>query len=516
MRKFTSPRGTGASFQFIPGDSVEYHAGDRLVEEKCGIRFEPKFIYANNDELKQKMNLAIASNDLPDFFGAHPFDFYGQLVQSKLIKDVTDLWEKHAPKEWKDGFNFRNGLLWQPLRINGRVYGIPLTKFLAQDEKLTWVRTDWLEKIGAKEPPKTLDEVYKYAQEFVKAKVAGTDRPTIGLGINKDLNTWNLSTDPIFGAYGVMPGYWKKMADGKFVAYSTMPEAKEALALLAAWYKEGLLNKEFFTLDTNKSQQLVANGQVGLYFGPSWNPRGIQVDAIKNETARGNTKVAFTYGLIPTGPKGRGTKFTLPVQGAQCASAKVSDDDWVLALKQGIWEWQLTNPIFRWDNKWHGFEGYSYSWTPDGCKLVTGFTGGASVPKVLQAARLYDDLNETKYLEMLKEKYDKDPKQLDCYERSYVETTYQASLAQIVLNNQAKYAAVEVAEKYAIGNDYNGVPTATMIKELGNLNALEQAAYIDIIAGNKPISYFDEFVKEWKAKGGDKIAQEIAEAAARM
>ena len=53
-----------------------------------------------------------------------------------------------------------------------------------------------------------------------------------------------------------------------------------------------------------------------------------------------------------------------------------------------------------------------------------------------------------------------------------------------------------------------------MIKEQGNLNALENAAYIDIIAGKKPISAFDDFVKNWKAQGGDKIIGEINDALA--
>jgi putative aldouronate transport system substrate-binding protein len=50
-----------------------------------------------------------------------------------------------------------------------------------------------------------------------------------------------------------------------------------------------------------------------------------------------------------------------------------------------------------------------------------------------------------------------------------------------------------------------------MISEQGNLNEMERAAFIDIIVGNQPISYFDEFVQQWKERGGDAIAGEIAE-----
>jgi len=510
-------RSTGAAFKFITGDSIEKWSGDKFNEQMTGVNFTAKYIFATNDEYKQKLNLAIAANDLPDFFSAYPFDVYGQLVQNKQLKDVTDLWNKNAPEEWKKSYSFRNNALWEPLTVKGRIYGIPLTKFVAQDEKQLWIRTDWMEKIGVKEAPKTLDEMVKYATEFVKAKVAGADRPTIGIPINKELNTWNLSTDPVFGAYGVMPGYYKLGKDGKVEYMSLAAEAKEVLALLAKWYQDGLINKEFFTVDANKSQELISSGQAGMWFGPFWNPRGATiVDGIKNETARGNTKVGFTYAEIPTGPKGiRGTKFTLPVQGAVVASAKVSDADWLLALQQAYYVYQLSYPSKTWDTKFHGFESYNYAYNDTGCKLVTDMHS-MGIPAAFGAPQIYLQADDYAYTDMLKKKFDENPKQLDCYETSLVQATFGTaeSTQKWSMSYQAYKIAIKAAEEYAIGNAYNGAATPTMIKEQGNLNALENAAYIDIIAGKKPISAFDDFVKSWKEKGGDKIIGEINDALA--
>ncbi|MNL86936.1 hypothetical protein D3C87_2158660 [compost metagenome] len=41
------------------------------------------------------------------------------------------------------------------------------------------------------------------------------------------------------------------------------------------------------------------------------------------------------------------------------------------------------------------------------------------------------------------------------------------------------------------------------------LSKLESETYLKIIYGEKPIDYFDEFVKEWKANGGDQITAEV-------
>jgi hypothetical protein len=40
------------------------------------------------------------------------------------------------------------------------------------------------------------------------------------------------------------------------------------------------------------------------------------------------------------------------------------------------------------------------------------------------------------------------------------------------------------------------------------LNRIEDEAFIDIISGQRPVSYFDTFVANWKAAGGDVLTRE--------
>ncbi len=53
--------------------------------------------------------------------------------------------------------------------------------------------------------------------------------------------------------------------------------------------------------------------------------------------------------------------------------------------------------------------------------------------------------------------------------------------------------------------------TDTMEKRWVNLTKLELDAYLQIILGNKPIDYFDEFVKQWNQQGGEAITKEVNE-----
>lgn len=57
--------------------------------------------------------------------------------------------------------------------------------------------------------------------------------------------------------------------------------------------------------------------------------------------------------------------------------------------------------------------------------------------------------------------------------------------------------------------------TASMTELMPALRSLEEATILRIITGDKPVSYFDEFVAEWKKSGGEKLTQEVQAAIAK-
>jgi len=231
---------------------------------------------------------------------------------------------------------------------------------------------------------------------------------------------------------------------------------------------------------------------------------------MQSEADRGNPDASFDFFEIPAGPAGKGTKFTLPVQGAHCLNAGLTEDDFAAIIKHAVWVEEIGRN--SWEVKFHGFEGYNYIWTEDGCTLPPviherGLGSGLGL-----GTRVFGYLRDFAADDFLKQKYDEDVSQLDCYERARVEATFSPEgAAKWRQTYEAYQVGVDAADNYSVRNDYTGIATETMIAEQGNLNALEQAAYIDIIVGNQPVSYFDEFVKQWKAQGGDKIKAEIEE-----
>ncbi|MNO07395.1 hypothetical protein D3C81_2295630 [compost metagenome] len=58
---------------------------------------------------------------------------------------------------------------------------------------------------------------------------------------------------------------------------------------------------------------------------------------------------------------------------------------------------------------------------------------------------------------------------------------------------------------------FTGPATETMKSKLDYLNNLESEALSAIIYGEQPLEYFDSFVADWKAGGGDQITREVNE-----
>ncbi len=60
---------------------------------------------------------------------------------------------------------------------------------------------------------------------------------------------------------------------------------------------------------------------------------------------------------------------------------------------------------------------------------------------------------------------------------------------------------------------YDEVYTTTpaMISRQSELNKLRDNTFLAIIMGESPVDYFDTFVEQWKAQGGDEISAEVNE-----
>ncbi len=53
---------------------------------------------------------------------------------------------------------------------------------------------------------------------------------------------------------------------------SVQPNVKDALGMLADWYQEGVLDRDFLIRTQDDIAELIAQGRCGIFFAPWWAP----------------------------------------------------------------------------------------------------------------------------------------------------------------------------------------------------------------------------------------------------
>ncbi|MEC1522206.1 ABC transporter substrate-binding protein [Neobacillus niacini] len=263
------------------------------VQKRLEEQFNVKIINTKTDTWNtDQVNLMVASGDLPDTFG---FTAGGKSAQELFDSGLTrtipkEMLEKYAPRYMKmlsenppgPIMNLKQGTDNEYLQLVGQYDHV---------DGVAWgptFRLDWLEKLGIKPPGEikqvgpsggrekiyftdaayTLEEVEEILKAFTFDDPDGNGKDdTYGLSPYNNQIHWSAS---LMGAFGLAPGY-NFIEDGKLVQTEVSQKYKEFLKLMAKWYKMGLIDPEFTTLDNNKSWEKYKQGKIGYYIAqPSY------------------------------------------------------------------------------------------------------------------------------------------------------------------------------------------------------------------------------------------------------
>lgn len=281
------------------------------VSKKLGADFD--FIMLPGwEEKNTKTNLLMQDNDKrPDVLWFNGMaNEYKQWVEAGLLVDVLPLLKNTKDKNMLK--KFTPEILF-PYYDNGKIYKLPTDINGNGSTMSTFVRKDWLDKLGLKEP-KTLEEFVNVARAFTKNDPDGNGKAdTFGFGgQNSGGMDWR-SFAPVFYAYGYAPEFFGKYTDGTMKLGGTTPEMKEALQVLRDMYKEGLIEPTTFT--GNDFGQLISKSKVGMFY--SWQGYADDEDAT-TKALKANVPNA---NLLPIeaikGPKGLSGEYPEPA-GSWC------------------------------------------------------------------------------------------------------------------------------------------------------------------------------------------------------
>ncbi len=266
------------------GETIEDNRALKYIEDTLNIDVVFKWV-VTSDAYLDKLNLAIASQDIPDVMIVDAIQLQ-QLTEADAIEDLTPYIEKYANKDILENYAQTKGVALQAATINGKIMGIPNVQPQADAPIMAFVRKDWLDKLGL-QPPKTVEDIEKIARAFIEQDPDGNGVADT-YGLTGTMNPINVPSnlhgfDAFFNAYGAFPELFYRNNEGKIIYGSVQPEVKEALALIARWYKEGIIDPEFATKDGGKSNEIVVSGKAGIMMGPWWIPWWPLVDSVTND-----------------------------------------------------------------------------------------------------------------------------------------------------------------------------------------------------------------------------------------
>jgi putative aldouronate transport system substrate-binding protein len=241
------------------GDSTAHNGWIRAIKEYLNIDIVTDWVAATATDYTTKLNLAIAAGQIPDFFYCDSTQF-SLLLEAGLLADITGYVENNICDALKGSMEANPEVI-ESATKNGRLYAWPQFGVGSLDDpNELWIRKDWREQAGLKAPA-TIAELETLMQTFMRAHPGSYGMP---LGGNLDEFNW---LAPAFGAY---PTYWITAAGGSIVYGSIQNEMKQVLQTFADWYKKGYFKQDWMSSNYDSNRSDLIAGKYGVQVFPQW------------------------------------------------------------------------------------------------------------------------------------------------------------------------------------------------------------------------------------------------------
>ncbi|NOU62827.1 extracellular solute-binding protein [Paenibacillus sp. LMG 31461] len=497
--ELTTVRSLGDNLKFAQGEDLDHNIWTKDMLEQLGIKIKNNWSVARA-QYDAKLNVTIASNDLPDFFYVNAIQLK-QLAEAGQIIDLKGLVDKYgSPIVKQFAQDTRNGLA--SATFDGKLMGLAAGGSTLDQAPMVWIRKDWLTKLNLS-VPKTMDDLIKISDAFTSKDPDGNGKPdTYGLALQKNLYGGFGSLDGYFNGYHAYPKMWVKGKDGNLVYGSIQPEMKTALAKLQELYKNGQIDKEFGVKDSNKEGELVASGKIGMTFGQMPISLSQLGDNRKNDPKA--DWQAYPIVSVDSNP----AMAQIPAIGVS-----MEDPSYLVVSKSNKHPEaaiKLLNLVVKYLND---------PSTSNDVWTAHSKANGNEVWMYPPVSAGQPEKNLKVHQDVVAALDKKDPSGLnaeenDAYNHSVKAAQGQGDVADWgfdkVFGREGSYATINqyVKNNLLMPSEFYGTPTQTMGDKFTTLQKSELETFTKIIMGAS-IDSFDKFVSDWKSLGGDQITKEV-------
>ncbi|MET3849285.1 extracellular solute-binding protein [Paenibacillus sp. OAE614] len=484
--------------KFDEGESFDKNSVYDAYEKDIGVKITNKWV-TDISQFKERVKIAIASNDLPDFLPVNATQLK-ELTEADMIMDLTEIYDQHATEETKKFLTMDGGMQMKTAMIDGKMMGIP-SSYNPFNYQFLFVRTDWLKELGLPEP-KTMDDFLKIAEAF-KAKNPGGTKEAFGIAVSKSpfsIETGVTGLRAFLNGYHAYENIWMEDGNGGLMNSDIQPEMKKALAALQDMFKKGLIDPEFSVKDTEKAAELIYDGSIGMVFGASWTPAQLAKGAVKDG------KVVQEWGVFPIPSidnKPTLNQIGLGVDEYYVISKQAKHPEGVIRLLN---QWIVADNHPTEEQKVYGYgkdrveKGNNY-WLLNPLRVGKQFdNNGEILPKAIENKDeriLVTADQKTRYARAMQ----------------YVEGDTNMWWEYLISGPHGAFSHVPEIQKNKqyLQNKFYGAPTPTMADRQEILTKKRDEIFIKIIMNQVSVDEFDKFVAEWKKLGGDEITKEVNE-----
>jgi len=235
------------------------------------------------------LGIMLLSGDIPDIIYFQGGD--QKMTEQGILEDLTPM---------IDSSTNTKAALW-PHNVE-RLANYPYLLYIAPPRAPQPVmRTDWLEQLGMP-LPKTVDDYEALLQAIHDGDLDGDGTPGNTLGLSIFANT--ISLDSVFNqAFGVT-GTWMKDASGAWVNSRVTDAEKAKLEYYARLTSKGLIDPEFVTNTFDVMEDKFYTGKAGMLFPSS--PEVADIYGGKLNQAHPGENIGLTLMPLPSGPGGEG------------------------------------------------------------------------------------------------------------------------------------------------------------------------------------------------------------------
>lgn len=432
-------------------------------------------LLSNGSDYATKLNTMLAGGDIPDLFSVNASQLQS-LVDSGLVVPVDD-YVAQMP-HFNARLNDAAKINYDNFMIDGKHYGLSYTvvpgPVSGNGTRGLSVRTDWLQKLGLSMPT-TLDELHTVLTAFTRNDPDGNGaNDTYGIGADK--------TEPfteIFGAFGVYMSSanginsWTER-DGKLVHSTTLPETKQALALLRQWYSEGLIDPDKFVIEPKQAKDKFISGKIGIWATEVFLSNDARV-AWKNNGTAGTC----AFAPPPVGPDGKKGAAVTPVNNqAMVISANCAKNKDVGRLVK-ILDWMVNDE------------------DDGGLKLVEYGLEGTHY-RYDKAKDFVDQSLIKDYVELYREGYSTPIRWITVTDRRWIAPDDPRAV-DLTLSN--------ADENVLMAKFDSTVPAMQDYPDL--YSKLWNEYYTQIITGARSLDSFDEYVEKFYKQGGQELTDQV-------